>query len=96
MWPEYQDQGVVIWGIGSQDDLDTLEAFRDQMGITFPILYDADGAVHSDYSMQNAFGGTLYPEDWIVGVDGTVVYLNNGYDADAIRAVLDAELAKSR
>ena len=86
---------MVVWGIGSQDSHDDLVSFRDQMGLTFPVLHDPNGQVHEDYAQQHAFAQTIYPQDWIVGVDGTIVYVNNAYEVDAMRAILDDQLAQS-
>lgn len=84
---------MVVWGIGSDDDYDALVDFRDQMGLTFPVLYDADGAVHAAYQQQAAYENTVYPQDWIVGTDGRVAFVANEYLPDDLRAVLEAELA---
>lgn len=68
--------------------------FGDQMGVTFPILYDEGSKVmNSSYVIEYAIH-SVYPKDWIVGVDGRIVYANNTYDSEEIMAVLDAELAK--
>jgi peroxiredoxin len=64
------------------------------MGLTFPVLHDPTGQVHEDYAQQHAFAQTIYPQDWIVGVDGTIVYVNNAYEVDAMRAILDDQLAQ--
>jgi peroxiredoxin len=85
---------VVVWGIGSQDDLDNLAVFTEQMGITFPVLYDEDGAVHDQYNPGNVPTNSIYPQDWVIGADGTVKYVNTVYDPDEIMAVLDAELSR--
>ncbi len=84
----------MVWGIASDDDLDTLLSFRDQMGLTFPILYDEDGSVHAQYVGDTEFQGTKSPEDWVIGIDGTIKYYNGAYDAAAIKDILDDELAK--
>ncbi len=84
---------MVVWGIGSDDTFEDLVAFRDQMGLTFPILYDEGGAVQALYAQQSAFESTVYPQDWIIGSDGRVAYVNNGYDPEAMIAVIEAELA---
>ena len=55
IWQEYKDRGVVVWGIGSEDSLEILTSFREQMGLTFPILFDDGAAVQSQYN-----------PDWIV------------------------------
>ena len=76
------------------DPESALEDFRDQIGVTFPVLYDANGSVLQQYAQQSAFGSTIFPQDWIVGVDGKVAYVNNAYDPDMMAAVLDAQLAQ--
>ena len=55
IWQEYKDRGVVVWGIGSEDSLEILTSFREQMGLTFPILFDDGAAVQSQYNLA------LYP-----------------------------------
>ena len=64
------------------------------MGLTFPVLIDADGAVYEAYSQQTAFDQTIFPQDWIIGADGRVVYVNNTYEAEAIAEIIEAELLK--
>ncbi len=83
-----------MWGIGSQDGYDNLVAFGEQMGITFPVLFDESGDVHSDYNPGKVPTNSVYPQDWIIGVDGTVVYVNTVYDPDEMHAVISTELAK--
>ena len=92
LWEAYKDRGVQVWAIGGEAPLANLEAFRDQLGIDLPILYDAGGTVHDQYNIGRHATNTAYPQDWIVGIDGTVVYLNNAYEPDEIIAVLEAEL----
>ena len=81
----------MVWGIGSEDDFDSLVAFRDRMGLTYPVLFDEGGRVQAQYEQVRA-RGSIYPQDWIVGPDGTVLYFNNAYDADAMRAIIEAVL----
>jgi len=84
--------GVVVWGIGSEDGYDNLTNFTDQMGLTFPVLYDEGGAVQEMYNPGDVPTNSLYPQDWIIGADGTVKYVNTVYDPDEMMAVLEAEL----
>ena len=37
---------------------------------------------------------SAYPQDWIVGVDGTIVYVNTQYEPDEMAQIIEAELAK--
>ena len=83
-----------LWGIAPADPYDTVVNFAEQMGLTFPVLFDPDGLVHEQYSQVLAFDNTIFPQDWIVGVDGTIAYFHSAYDREAMSDVLDAELAK--
>jgi peroxiredoxin len=69
-----------------------VEEFTEQYGLTFPVLWDSDGAVIEAYGQQSA-QGTAYPQEWIIGVDGTVKYVANYYDAERLVEVIEAELA---
>ena len=44
-----------------------VEAFRDRLGLSFPILRDPDRAV------ANRYQSPRFPESWLVGRDGTLV-----------------------
>jgi len=79
----------MVFGIGSQDSLTALLNFRNSFGLTFPILYDPNGEVHNQWNLQSAFPTAAYPQDWIVGPDGRIVYANNGFEPDEMRFVLD-------
>jgi peroxiredoxin len=94
LWQAYADQGVVVWGIGSQDSMEALTVFKEQMGVTFPILYDEGEEAHAGYNPGSVPTNSIYPQDWIIGVDGTVVYMNTQYEPDEMKAVIEAELAK--
>ena len=63
------------------------------MDLNLPVLVD-DGTVSRQYPLQTAFPSAAYPRQFVVGVDGKVVYVNNRYEADSLSAVLDAELGK--
>ena len=64
------------------------------MGATFPVLYDEDQTVQSTLFSMEVAVHSVYPSDWIVGVDGHLVYANNEFDAEEMQAVIEAELAK--
>lgn len=83
-----------MWGIGSQDSMEVLTVFAEQMGLTFPILYDAGSVVQGIYSTGPVPTNSIYPQDWIVGVDGTVVYMSTTYEPQVMAAIIEEELAK--
>ena len=82
---------MVVWGIASADSEGDLRTFVAQYGITFPILIDNQG-VHLQYAQQTAFPTAAYPQDWVIGADGTVVYLNNGFELEAMLSAIASEL----
>ena len=84
----------MVWGIGSEDSRENLARFKEQMGITYPILFDDGATVQGDYNPGRNSTNSVYPQDWIIGVDGTVVYVNTRYEPDEMMAVINDELAK--
>ena len=94
IWQEYKDRGVVVWGIGSEDSLEILTSFREQMGLTFPILFDDGAAVQSQYNPGSVPTNSVYPQDWVIGMAGTVVHVNTVYEPEEMKAILETELAK--
>lgn len=93
MWQAYRDDGVVVWGIASRESDEAVRAFVERLGITFPVLLDRDGNVNREYALEMAFPTAAYPQDWVIGTDGTIVYGSNSFELDAIEAAIDGELA---
>ena len=60
--------------------------------LSFPILIDEGGEVMGRYNQLAAFESTVFPQDWIVGKDGKVAYVNPGYELDEMTAILEEEL----
>jgi peroxiredoxin len=87
---------LVVWGVGVDinqgDTLESVTDFRDQMGVTYTVLYDENGVVYEDYNQQAEFGGTIFPQQWLIGADGTVIYVNNAYEPDALIATIEEAL----
>ena len=50
--------------------------------------------MHEDYNPGQNTTNSVYPQDWIIGVDGTVVYVSTSYNPDEMTEILEAELAK--
>ena len=93
IWQIYEDAGVVVWGIGPDDELANLTSYSQQLGLTFPVLYDPEGLeAHAKYVIDSKTTNSVYPQDWIIGADGRVKYVNTIYDPVELMAVLDAEL----
>jgi peroxiredoxin len=94
IYNKYKDQDVIVWGIGAEDGYETLKLFAEQMGLSYPILYDQNAQVKANYNPGKPHTNSAYPQDWIVGVDGTIVYVNTEYEPDEMAQIIEAELAK--
>lgn len=53
--------------ISVDDDREAVEAFRDRLGLTFPILLDSDKRV------SRAYQATKFPETFLIDADGTLI-----------------------
>lgn len=85
---------MVVYGIASQENADTVRSYTSALGLTYPILLDTTGSVKRAYEQEMPFPTGAYPQDWIVGTDGRVVYQNNRWDLQAMEAAIEAELAE--
>lgn len=52
-YERYKDQGLIVVGLNmtSQDSVSDVRAFVEQLGLTFPIVLDRDGAVSERYQL---------------------------------------------
>ncbi len=42
--------------------------------------------------MLSAFSTAAFPQDWVVGTDIRIVYANNTFEPDEMRAIIEREL----
>jgi len=83
-----------VWAIASEEHNDTAAAgFADALDLSMPVLYDEGGVVHADYVTLSEVPSAAYPEEWIIGADGTIVYHAALYDYSAVVDVIESELA---
>jgi len=52
IYEDYQDQGLVVLGINSQNDVEAIKKFLKEKGITFPVLYDTEEEVSEKYKVD--------------------------------------------
>ena len=74
-----------VWLVASVDHPTVLEPFVEQRGITLPVLVDPDAAAYAEWQQAQDFQ-TLFPQNWVVDADGTLVYASTHYEPDAIMA----------
>ncbi len=75
--------------VGPADELSSLLAFRDDLGLTFPVLFDQGGLVHTAFEVENAYSDTYYPEDYLLDGSGNIVYVSNAYEPEVLKARID-------
>ena len=69
LYAEFEDDGFVILAVSvdSAEDVEKVREFREELGLTFPILLDPERVAPSRY-------GTLkYPETFLVDAEGNLV-----------------------
>lgn len=82
-----------MWGIATMEDEERVRTYVESLGVTFPVLLDHTGEVDRLYDLEFAFPTGAYPQDFVVGTDGRIVYASNEPDVEAIEAAVVSELA---
>ncbi len=59
-----------------------------------PILLDAKNLVGTLYDQEMPFDTGAYPQEWIIGSDGKIAYVDNHFEYDAVIEILERELAE--
>lgn len=72
-----------------------LERFIDVLDLTLPVLYDPGGTVNALYWDQSQVGPAPYPQQWLIDKEGTIVYTSRSFDASAVIAAIENELARN-
>ena len=78
-------------GLFGNESATTVEGFRDQTNVTFPLLL-GDTTVGQYANPDGAI--SPYPVDVIVDKQGTIRYLRHEFDAQAMRATIEQLLAE--
>ena len=72
VWKKYKDKGVVFLGIDVMDDKDNASKFLENLGITYPNLYDPSGQVSTKYKV------IALPATFFIDKEGNIVAKNYG------------------
>ena len=90
---DYAEKGLVVIDVsdGSQDKFDDLKKEVEEKGEKFPVLWDKDAKNCLAYGIQ------AYPQAYLIGVDGNVIW--EGLPSpknEAIEKLITVELAKAK
>lgn len=67
LYRRLQDSGFELLAISVDEDPEAVRSFRERLGLSFPILWDPEREVSSQYQTYR------FPETLLVGPDGVVV-----------------------
>jgi len=73
VWRVYQDKPFGLLVIGREETADTLKAFRQEHGFTFPLAADPDRSVYA------RFADDQIPRTYVIDPKGVIVYQCTGY-----------------
>jgi len=91
LYQPYRDAGLRVWAV-TNDVAWAVTAAWQTYGLSFDVLYDPDDDVKIQYIMDPAFDSTIYPQHWLIGADGRIIYASNTYDPDQLIALIEREL----
>jgi len=82
----------VAYFAASTDDAETNRKFAESLGLDYPILSDADGAVARAYGVSRA--GFAARHTFYIGVDGTILAVDRDVKPGSAGADVAAHLAE--
>ena len=71
---KFKGQDFVFIPVSRGEKRETVAAFREKMGYTFPMGLDSDGSVYAEYAQ------TYIPRNFLIDKNGKVVKASVGYD----------------
>ena len=78
---------LAILGLAGSDDNETVAAFVEQTGVTFPIAWD-DGVLAAQVDWPQSI--SPYPRQLLIGADGRIVYVASEHRDSDLRAAIEA------
>ena len=71
---KFKGQDFVFLPVSRSEKRETVAAFREKMGYTFPMGLDTDGRVYAEYAQ------TYIPRNFLIDKNGKIVKASVGYD----------------
>lgn len=73
LYDRYKDAGFTLFGVNVEQNPEAAKEFLENVGVSFPILYDPESNVSRTYQVS------AMPTTVMVDRDGKVRYVNRGY-----------------
>ncbi len=64
LYREFQDSGFEVIGVDIEEKPESVRAFRDEHGLTFPLVIDPRGSVNPAYHLRGL------PTSWLIDRQG--------------------------
>jgi peroxiredoxin len=73
LYQKYRGAGFVLWGVNVDDELANASGVAGKLGLSFPVLWDADKQVSKAYALSSM------PSTVLIDREGRVRFLHRGY-----------------
>lgn len=75
VWQEFKKDDFLLIGVDTKETKEKVDVFIEKIGVTYPISYDPDGRIFSDFTIDGA-GVT---RNIVVDKNGKIVFLTRLY-----------------
>ena len=84
VWKEFKNKDFLLIGIDTKESKEKVDLFIEKMGISYPISYDTDGEIFSDFAVEGA-GVT---RNIVVDKNGKIVFLTRLYEEKEFNSMI--------
>ena len=84
VWQEFKKDDFLLIGIDTKEPKEKVDVFIEKIGVTYPISYDPDGRIFSDFTIDGA-GVT---RNIVVDKNGKIVFLTRLYEEKEFNSMI--------
>lgn len=85
VWQQFKDEEFLLIGIDTKEAKEKVDVFIEKMGVTYPIAYDPEGKIFSDFTLEGA-GVT---RNIVVNKNGEIAFLTRLYAEKEFNSMLE-------
>ena len=84
VWQEFKNEDFLLIGVDTKEAKEKVDRFIEKMEVTYPISYDPDGKIFSDFTIEGA-GVT---RNIVVDKNGKIVFLTRLYEEKEFNSMI--------
>ena len=84
VWQEFKNEDFLLIGVDTKEPKEKVDRFIEKMEVTYPISYDSDGKIFSDFTIEGA-GVT---RNIVVDKNGKIVFLTRLYEEKEFNSMI--------